>query len=194
MVRRRQLKRVTAMGALVGVLSMMSGLAIVVFGGTGLAAASTTGSLDCSTLYGGDYLATVNANGTVEVTLNPDCQAGPYYLLVYSASGNYVQALTPPPPGCPTYPAGSIDPTDPNSYCSFPSSSDFPDYKAPGSPVEFPASGSVTAPLPSANSCWQIDVVNDFSGTQVSPVTAVDGALGGNFIWGEKDSLSSSSA
>ena len=100
MVRRRELRRVTAMGALLGVLSMLSGLALVVFGG-GLASAST-GSLDCNTPYGGDYLATVSGN-TATVTLNPDCTATPYYLLVYSANNDAVQVVNPLPAACPNY-------------------------------------------------------------------------------------------
>ena len=192
MVRRRELRRVTAMGLVLGVLSMLSGLALVVLGG-GLASASTS-SLDCSTPYGGDYLASISGN-TATVTLNPDCTATPYYLLAFASSGNNVQPVNPLPADCPTYPltstAGTIDPTDPNSYCSFPSNNVFPEYAAPGSPVEF---SSLTASVPLPNSCWQIDVVNDLS-AQVSPVTSVDeglGGLGSNFIWGENGPVGTS--
>jgi hypothetical protein len=190
MVRRRELRRVTAMGLLLGVLSMLSGLALVVLGG-GLASATSSGAVDCSVPYGGDYLATVSGS-TATVTLNADCTATPYYLLAFSASGNNVQAVNPLPADCPTYaltsPAGTIDPTDPNSYCSFPSGNVFPEYAAAGSPVEF---SGLSASVPLPNSCWQLDVVNQFTG-QVSPVTNVAQNVGGNFIWGENGPVGTS--
>ena len=190
MGRQDALKRVRVLGAIVGLLCMLAIVALVVPGLTKSASAST-GSLDCSTAYGGDYLATVSGS-TATVTLNADCTATPYYLLAFSSSGNNVQAVNPLPADCPTYaltsPAGTIDPTDPNSYCSFPSGNVFPEYAAAGSPVEF---SGLSASVPLPNSCWQLDVVNQFTG-QVSPVTNVAQNVGGNFIWGENGPVGTS--
>jgi hypothetical protein len=133
-------------------------------------------SIDCSQPYGGDYLASVTGS-TATVTLNTDCSQIPYYLAVYTASGNQVQAVSPLPAGCPTS-SSTIDPTDPNSYCSFPSSSDFPEYLV--RTVQFTGS-SLSVPLPS--SCWQLDVVNA-PGITPSVLTNVVGGLD-NFVWGE---------
>ena len=197
MVRRRELRRVTGLGALLGVLSMLSGLALVMFGGA-LASAST-GTLDCQAPYGGDYLATVSGN-TVTVTLNADCTQTPYYLLVYSASNDTVEPHNPLPADCPNYELSStsstIYPTDPNSHCSFPSNSDYPEYLS-GSPIKFGPSLSVEAQLPTtplasgATTCyWQLDVENYFGGSAPSPVYTVDTGLGGQFVWGENGRIS----
>lgn len=151
--------------------------------GGSAASASGLSSVDCipSQNDGGDYLASVTGS-TATVTLNSDCSQTPYYLVVYTASGNQVQAVYPLPSDCPSYPAtstaGTINPTDPNSYCSFPSSGDFPEYLV--QTVQFTGS-SLTVPLPS--SCWQLDVVNAPLNIP-SELTQVAGGLS-NFIWGE---------
>jgi hypothetical protein len=177
-------------------LGMLSALAtasaaVIVQGASAIggsaASASELSSIDCSQSFGGDYLASVTGS-TATVTLNTDCNSTPYYLVVYTASGNQVQAINLDPtgnllpPGCPTYSttstAATINPTDPNSYCSFPSSGDFPEYLV--QTVQFTGS-SLTVPLPS--SCWQLDVVNAPLNIP-SELTQVAGGLG-NFVWGE---------
>lgn len=171
-------------------LGMLSALAtasaaVIVQGASAIggsaASASELSSIDCSQSFGGDYLASVTGS-TATVTLNTDCNSTPYYLVVYTASGNQVQAVNPLPSDCPSYPttstAGMINPTDPNSYCSFPSSGDFPEYLV--QTVQFTGS-SLTVPLPS--SCWQLDVVNAPLNIP-SELTQVAGGLG-NFVWGE---------
>ena len=165
-----------------GLLSMLAtaSAAVMVQGASAIggsaASASVLPSVDCSQAYGGDYLASVTGS-TATVTLNTNCTQTPYYLAVYTASGNQVEAVNPLPAGCPTY-SSTTDPTDPNSYCSFPSSIDFPEYLV--QTVQF-TSTSVSVPLPS--SCWQLDIVNAPVNIP-STLTNVAGGLS-NFIWGE---------
>ena len=170
-----------------GMLSMLAtaSVAVIVQGasavGGSAASASVLPSVDCNQSFGGDYLATVTGS-TATVTLSTDCTQTPYYLTVYTASGNQVEPLNPLPADCPTYPltstAGTIDPTNPNSYCSFPKEGDFPEYLV--QTVQF-TSTSLSVPLPS--SCWQLDIVNAPVNIP-SVLTAVAGGLS-NFVWGE---------
>jgi hypothetical protein len=165
-----------------GMLSMLAtaSAAVMVQGASAIggsaASASVLPSVDCSQAYGGDYLASVTGS-TATVTLNTNCTQTPYYLAVYTANSNQVEAVNPLPAGCPTY-SSTTDPTDPNSYCSFPSSGDFPEYLV--QTVQFTGT-SLSVPLPS--SCWQLDIVNAPVNIP-SVLTAVAGGLS-NFVWGE---------
>lgn len=129
-------------------------------------------AVSCSTPYGGNYMATTG-NGMVAVELSSDCQSGPYHLEVYSAPNDQVGMSTPPPPGCPS----NVAPA--NSYCSWPQPGDFP--QTLFATTRFNGS-TATAPLP--NGCWQIDVVNGYSGAPET-LSSVTSGLGGNILWGE---------
>jgi prepilin-type N-terminal cleavage/methylation domain-containing protein len=146
-----------------------------------LTSATQLTSVDCALPYGGNYLASVSS-GRATVSLSPGCQSGPYYLEVYSAPGSQVGASFPAPPGCPT------STVVPNAYCSFPQPGDFP--QTFSSVTKFSAAqGSVNLP----SGCWQLDVVNDYSGAPTTVSNIVSG-LGGNFVWGENGGSCSSSS
>jgi hypothetical protein len=158
---------VTTVAALAGVVV----LGASTFGGS-VASASTLSAVDCSQAFGGDYLASVTGNA-VTVNLNADCTSGPYYLVVYSATDNAVEPVI-TSSGTQLCPS----PVDPNSYCSFPSQNDFPEFFQ--SIVEFTGTSAV-AQLPS--SCWQVDVITAPLNTPsvLENVTSGPGA----FVWGE---------
>jgi hypothetical protein len=140
--------------------------------GGSAASASVLASVDCSPqLYGGDYLASLTG-ASATVTLSSDCTSTPYYLVVYSASDNVAYPVnTSSGQLCP-------NPVDPNSYCSFPSPSDYPQFFQ--SSVRF-MGASATVPLPST--CWQLDVIT----APVNTPSVLDKVTSGPsaFVWGE---------
>lgn len=137
-----------------------------------LTSSTTLPAVNCSLPYGGNYMATVSG-GTASVALSSDCQSGPYYLEVYSAPWDGANPTNPSPPGCGT---GTVYP---NSYCSYPSGTDFPQSYV--STTKF-SPNVATAVLPSG--CWQLDVVNSYSGAPGTIANIVSN-LGGNLVWGE---------
>ena len=137
--------------------------------GNTVASASTLTAIDCSQPGGGDYLATLTGNAAT-VNLASTCTTPPYDLVVYSASDNVVDPYT--PSVCPT-------PLDPNAYCSFPASSDYPQYIFQ-SAVAFTGS-SATTQLPST--CWAMYVITA-PFTIPSALDSVTNPLG-TFVWGE---------
>ena len=161
----------------VGMMSALAAasLAVVVQSAStigGSAASASVLAVDCNQPFGGDYLASLTGTSAT-VTLSSDCTNGPYYLVVYSASDNVASPVNTTSGNqlCP-------NPVDPNSYCSFPSQSDYPQFLQ-GSALFSGASATVQLP----SSCWQLDViVNPLSTPSVLyNVTSGPGA----FVWGE---------
>lgn len=140
--------------------------------GASSAGASTLPAVDCGGgLFGGDYLATPSGH-SVTVTLNSDCTSAPYYLVVYSAPDNQVLPVI-------TNGSDLCNPVDASSYCSYPASSDFPQYLLGSTPFTG-STATVNLPL---SGCWQVDVVNSPLSTPSQLNVLTDGP--GNFVWGE---------
>ncbi len=162
----------------VGMLSALAAasLAVVVQSastvGGSEASASVLASVDCSQPFGGDYLASLTGTSAT-VTLSSDCTNALYELVVYSASDNVAE-----PKNTSSGTQLCPNPVDPNSYCSFPSQSDYPQFFQ--SSVLF-MGASATVPLPST--CWQLDVIT----APVDTPSVLDNVTSGPtvFVWGE---------
>ena len=135
--------------------------------------ASTLPSVDCSQPFGGNYLAGVTDNGMVAtVTLSIDCTQSNYYLVVYTTSDNKVEFINSPSV------LQTCSKTDPNSYCSFPSGNDFPQYLKH---TDIFTNDSASVDLP--DSCWQLDVVAAPADIPLTLKTVTGGPT--PFVWGE---------